>query len=64
MNGFADISLMDLAKIMRAPYKVRLGEKLYDNLDEAMESLEGKHSVKTIAGKDIVIDINQVSKGV
>jgi FlaA1/EpsC-like NDP-sugar epimerase len=63
MKGFANISLLDIAKIMKEPYKVRFGEELYDNLDEAMENLEGKYTVKTITGKDIVIDINQVVRG-
>lgn len=59
-SGFADITLTEITKLIREPYRVRIEEKEYDNLDEAMEKLEGRYTVQAITGRDLVVDIQQI----
>ena len=63
-SGFTDISLTDISKLVREPFKVRIGETMYDNLDEAMDRLEGRYTVQSIEGQDMVIEIHQMSKAI
>ena len=56
-----NISLTELTKVIRRPFKVRFRDTLYDSIDEAMEKLNNRYTVVDIDGNDLVIEIREMT---
>lgn len=56
-NQAGVLSLMDLTKVISGSARVRLGDRVFDSVEQAMEELKGRYTVREISGDDMTIEI-------
>ena len=58
-NQSGSLALTELTRVISTGAKIKIGDTVYDSIEQAMGALNGRYTVVDITGKDLTIEIRE-----